>query len=66
MAYCVICARTRRVGSDTGDICWRSQRRVSRGSSAVEIDWRMIFADISDLELVDRLSHGRVDLTYGR
>lgn len=24
------------------------------------------FADISDLDLVDRLSDGRVDLTYGR
>jgi len=58
-------SRTRPMGDNTHNLCRRCKRSVP---SAFLLYKYLITstADITDLDLVDRLSGGRVDLTYGR
>lgn len=57
--------RTRGVGPHSYDICRRRERLCKHQADLHHADV-VAFLDISDLDLVDRLSGGRVDLTYGR
>lgn len=57
-------SRTWRVGDYPDHIRRRGQRYVSTGWLSIPI--LKPVEDISDLDLVDTLSGGRVDLTYGR
>jgi hypothetical protein len=57
------------MGQGADDICRRCKKSaliVSLGYVCRAADRPVIRIDISDLDLVDRLSGGRVDLTYGR
>jgi hypothetical protein len=60
--------RTWSMGNNSNNICWRRQRRVSQVLNLTGISSLIDdpVKDLSDLALVNQLSGGRVDLTYGR
>lgn len=55
------------MGPDPLHVCRGRKRQVARNHSCSnrKLTLRIPVTDISDLELVDRLSNGKVDLTFG-
>ena len=55
------------MGQGANNVCRRCKRPVPIGSRGCAVRLAdPLSVDISDLDLVDRLSDGRIDLTYGR
>lgn len=59
-------SRARGMGNDPNDVCWRRERWGDNLNIYIRLNLNDGRIDIGDLSVVDRLSEGRVDLTYGR